>query len=330
MDIYLQAMTRRAVLVMVLGCVLLAVSSCERRPQRVVIVNPSRHGERIVNDVLDELSGHADPSLRDVHFENSGRIPDLDELADFVRLHAEERPLAFLAMTDEGISIVEESRDTDRTMLLYWMHSHPDDLARDLGYDNAIPNATGVSLGLSPTSAEDLRMDYLLRLIPDARQVLVVYNPDDADARRGMEGLRRVTTDHGVQIVEGRVESAHDAIDHLDLVGEVDGVFLAPDRLIGMAASDYYDAARMHGVPLAAPNTSSVARGALVSYTFSEESVASLLTRMLEAVIVDGREPAELPPQLPEFELALNLSVAQEIGVDISPAFLQEVDVLLE
>ena len=309
---------------------LIALVACSSGPERLVIVNPSRHGERITRDMIDILESNLDSGGQELTVSDSGRIPDLEELESFIQFELDEPPDVVVAMTDEAVSIVEPYRDPRSTALVYWAHSHPDALASQLGYEGDIPNATGVALGMSPTSAEDLRMDYLLRLVPDAEDVLVVHNPADTDAQEGLSSLKGVARERGVEVVEGLVRSRADAVDHLELISEVDAVFLAPDRFIGMVAAEYYESARLHRVPLAAPNTSSVVDGALVSYTFSEKSVAQLMAQMVRDVVFAEISPEEFQPQLPEFELAFNLGVAREIGVEPSDAFLQEVDVLLE
>ncbi|MFW5686283.1 MAG: ABC transporter substrate binding protein [Spirochaetota bacterium] len=310
--------------------IFLALGACSSEPRRIVIVNPARHGERIVRGVIDRLESTLGEEGRRFHIVDSGRIPNLDELEAFVRMQLDEPPVMVVAMTDEAVRIVERYRDVSVSDLVYWAHSHPADLAESLGYGDQLPNASGVALGLSPTSAEDVRLDYLLELVPDARRVLVVHNPDDQDAVRGMSSLRRVARDHGVDLLEAPVRTSADAVSHLPLIPEVDAVHLTPDRAIGVNALKYYEAARMHRRPLSAPNTSSVVEGALVSYSFSESSVSELLVRVITSVLVDGLSPDDVPVGLPEFDLAYNRRVAREIGLEAPQVFLEQVDVMVD
>lgn len=293
----------------------------------MVILNPSRHGERIVNLMLDTLEEKNDPVFESLAVANSGRTPDLEELEAWFQAASEPPPTVVVAVTDSSVEIAERYREPDSTALVYWAQDRPEALPLQLEA-GAVANATGVSASLSPSAAEDVRLIYLLRFVGAGARVLMIYDPRDVDAPAGVERLEEVASAEGATLLRAPVESADAALSQIARFDEIDAVFLAPDRVIGQVAEELYDAAVDQGVPLAGPNVSSVRDGALLSYAFSEESVARLMSEMVLSALENGAELDEIEPTAPGYDLAFNLETASRIGLDVGDAFLEEVTIL--
>ena len=73
-----------------------------------------------------------------------------------------------------------------------------------------------------------------------------------------------------------------------------------------------------------------VERGALVSYG-ADLRLLGMQAAKLMAKILKGAKPSELPVQTPErLPLAINLTTAKAIGLDISPSILERTELIVE
>lgn len=300
---------------------------CPSSHESMVILNPSRHGERIVSLMLDDLEERVPSTLEEISLADSGRTPDLQELETWFQTTLEPSPTVIVAITDSSVEIAERYRDPDRSVLLYWAQAHPDGLHLQRK-DRSPVNATGLSASLSPSAAEDVRLSYLLRFVEEDGEVLALYDPRDVDFLAGMERLEGVAAEEGVTLLRAPVESPERALAQIARFEEVEGVYLAPDRVIGQVAEELYEAAIEFDLPLAGPNVSSVRGGALLSYAFSEESVARALSELVATALSDSEEIGRITPQAPGYDLAFNLETAERLGLEVSDAFLQEVTIL--
>ncbi|WP_283807943.1 ABC transporter substrate binding protein, partial [Bradyrhizobium macuxiense] len=82
--------------------------------------------------------------------------------------------------------------------------------------------------------------------------------------------------------------------------------------------------------PCAYPQSSSVKDGAFLAYGPRQEHVFRRIGQ-LAGKVLRGTNPAELPVEQPtRFELAVNLRVAKELGITLSPTFLLRADQVIE
>ncbi len=73
-----------------------------------------------------------------------------------------------------------------------------------------------------------------------------------------------------------------------------------------------------------------VEQGALVSYG-ADLRLLGMQAAKLVAKIIKGAKPSEMPVQMPErLPLAINLTTAKAIGLDISPSILERTELIVE
>jgi putative ABC transport system substrate-binding protein len=83
-------------------------------------------------------------------------------------------------------------------------------------------------------------------------------------------------------------------------------------------------------IPLATPDSSMVERGALVSYG-ADIRLLGIQAAKLVAKTINGTKPADLPVQTPEqLPLAINLTTAKAIGLEIPPRIVERTDRFME
>jgi putative ABC transport system substrate-binding protein len=76
--------------------------------------------------------------------------------------------------------------------------------------------------------------------------------------------------------------------------------------------------------------TGATKRGALMSYTFSPDTMQREPVSYIDRIL-KGASPGELPVQAPtKFELSINLTTAKSLGLAVPPALLALADEAIE
>jgi putative ABC transport system substrate-binding protein len=190
-------------------------------------------------------------------------------------------------------------------------------------------NLTGVStLSLELTAK---RLEMLTRLIPKARRVAVVFNPEDRFSQEVVKLTYRSAERLNLTLVECHGRNAGEIRQSLEGLrrDQVDAVFAIPDVLVNNQVATLSAIARERKLPYIVHIGSLVERGALASYGINTFQIGRQAARLADKIL-NGTRPAEIPIETPrKLELVINLRVAKEIGLAIPNQLLREADVIL-
>ena len=188
-------------------------------------------------------------------------------------------------------------------------------------------NVTGVTFltaGLYPK-----RLELLSELVPQAKILPLLVNPNDADAEALVQEAARAK---GLQVPilkassESEIDAAFGALVRLQAGGLVvgGGPFFRSrhERLVALASH--------HAVPAIYAWREAVAAGGLVSYGASF-APAYRQAGIYAGKILNGAKPADLPVQQPTtFELAINLKTANALGLTVPQSIFARADEVIE
>src|SRR4029453_11723864 len=112
--------------------------------------------------------------------------------------------------------------------------------------------------------------------------------------------------------------------------GAVDAIYFVPSNLVGAHIDLLIHKAKEDKVPLPVTEYSMVEQGALVSYG-ADTRLIGVQGAKLVAKILKGAKPAEMPIQMPEqLPMAINLTTAKVIGLDIPASILERTERIVE
>jgi ABC-type uncharacterized transport system substrate-binding protein len=188
-----------------------------------------------------------------------------------------------------------------------------------------ITGVTNLSLDLSPK-----RLELFRETLPSLKRVLHPYDPADAQAMAQVGVYREAARRLRIELLEQAVHSEAEAQATLAQVrrGDVDGI-LAPDALSFNIPGFILEAAPQQAIPTMFAGAFWVERGGLASYGPDYYGMGRQSARLVDKIL-KGVEPAEIPVEVnPKIEFAINLKVAQTLGITIAPAMLYQADRLI-
>jgi len=189
-------------------------------------------------------------------------------------------------------------------------------------------NLTGVSFVPDELTAK--RLELLSELVPRARVIALLVNPNNENADRIIRDVQEAARTKGLQLhvlkasSESEIDSAFAALVQLHAAALV----VAADPFLSSRREQLVALASRHAVPSIYAWREFAASGGLISYGASLTSAFRLLGPYA-GKILKGAKPADLPVQQPTtFELVINLKTAQALSLTIPPSLLASAEVI--
>lgn len=184
--------------------------------------------------------------------------------------------------------------------------------------------------GVSNSGGNDRRLEWLKILDPRIKCIYIPYCSDDIAPVIGLREVKEAALKLGIKLITYEVHNVKDITAAIEnFPKEAKAFFLLNDSFIVSYLDKFINAAINHKVPLSVPNIGQVKAGALTSFGFSPFEVGKQVARLAEQILSKGSRPGDLPVESAEFYLAINLKMAQAIGLDIPDAVIQQSHVII-
>jgi putative ABC transport system substrate-binding protein len=191
-------------------------------------------------------------------------------------------------------------------------------------------NLTGVSIVPNELTAK--RLEMLSELVPRARVIALLMNPNNANAERVIRDVQEAARTKGLQlhVLKARSESEI-ATAFASLVQlHAGALIVGADPFLTGRREQLVALASRRAVPSIYAWREFAASGGLISYGPSLTSAFRLVGHYAGKVL-KGAKPADLPVQQPtNFELVINLKTAKALGLTIPQALLLRADEVIE
>ena len=196
--------------------------------------------------------------------------------------------------------------------------------------EEVLRSGSGRVFGVGLQVPIDRQFETLKQVVPEARRVGVLHGRDNrAEIKRALAAAGR----HGLTLVPVEIASIREIPDALtDLLGRIDVLWALPDATIFSAEMAPYIILQTlrERVPFMSFSQNFVKAGSLMGLYCDLEDVGMQAGRMaLQAMRNDDARPAGMvPPRT--VRLALNLRVADVIGVTVPDVVRKSADVIYE
>lgn len=182
-------------------------------------------------------------------------------------------------------------------------------LVKDLKYPDG--NITGIRIADNFSKA----LEWLVNIIPNAKNIYLPYNPEDNISIIDLPELNKTASQLGINLVSGEIHSAEEAVAAIEnLPKDIDAIFRVPSPTIGMKTNEVSRAAIRRRLPLGSPMP--LDEAALASFGSHPYEIGIQAARLAHQ-IYHGIKPADLPVETAEVFLTINLKTAEEIGLKI-------------
>ena len=187
-------------------------------------------------------------------------------------------------------------------------------------------NVTGVSTAVNELGAKNLEL--LREVLPSARRVAVLTNVNDPFNRSFLAEIQAAASALQIELMAFPLrggEGLDDAFAQLQK-GGAEALVLQPS----LPGNRIAELALERRLPSFAPNANFPAAGGLMSYSSDLDAAFRDVVVLIDKIL-KGRNPADLPVQLPtKFQLIVNLKTARALGVTLSPTLLTRADEVIE
>jgi putative ABC transport system substrate-binding protein len=191
-------------------------------------------------------------------------------------------------------------------------------------------NLTGVSFVADELTAK--RLELLSELVPRARVIALLMNPNNATAGRVIRDMQEAAHTNGLQlhVLKAGSESELDGAFASLVQLHVDALVVGADPFLSSRREQIVALAAHHAVPAIYAWREFADSGGLISYGASLTS-AFRLVGTYAAKVLKGARPADLPVQQPTtFELVINRKSARVLGLEVPPALVARADEVIE
>jgi putative tryptophan/tyrosine transport system substrate-binding protein len=192
-------------------------------------------------------------------------------------------------------------------------------------------NVTGVA-GLI-AEMEPKRLGLLRELRPHATTIAVLVNPEHiSQAEMQVSDVHAAAQSIGqdVKILNARTIRDIDAAFATLAQMRADALLVATDAFFFTRVTQLVVLSARHAIPTLYSRREFAAAGGLVSYGPNQDETYRILG-VYAARILKGEKPSDLPVQLPtKFDLVINLSTANALGLEIPPTLLARADEVIE
>jgi putative ABC transport system substrate-binding protein len=209
----------------------------------------------------------------------------------------------------------------------------PNPVASGLVTSLAAPggNVTGFSSIATDLTAK--RLELLKEVVGDLSKVAVFVNPDDAaTAKSTIAELETAGAALGIAILPFEVRARSDlgpTVEKIAASGA--GGFVVVQNPVFFNERRYFaEIAIKHRLPSVHVNSDAAEAGFLLSYGASSEAMFRRTPTYVERIL-KGAKPAQLPVEQPtQFELAVNLRTARQIGLSVARSVLERADYVFD
>jgi len=185
-------------------------------------------------------------------------------------------------------------------------------------------NFTGIQLRGSVPKA----LEWLLSVVPATKHLFVPVRFDTEATKMSLADLKKTARSLGLQVTIAEVKNGKELEAALGAIPEgVDAIFLVNSIFISTHSKEIGAAAIQHKLPTAA-SLGKCEEGVMISYSARHQQVGKQASR-LAYHILRGEEAGDIPAEIVDYSLCVNLKTAREINTALPDTILTEADEII-
>jgi putative tryptophan/tyrosine transport system substrate-binding protein len=253
-----------------------------------------------------------------------GRYADLAKLAPEV---VATRPDLIVAVGGNPVAVAFKAA-TSTIPVVFGAGADPVAIGLVKNLNRPEGNLTGMTLWANELDAK--RLDLLHDMLPKARKVAVLMNPENPGYAELLPRTKDVAGTLGLDLVLLAAASSSEVEQAFKSLPTVDALAVGADAFLINIRSRILRLAQERRLPGIFPAREFATDGGLASYGTRWADMYRLLGTYAGRIL-KGAKPADLPVQRPAtYELVINLKTARALGLDLPPLILTRADEVIE
>lgn len=181
--------------------------------------------------------------------------------------------------------------------------------------------------GTSDLNPVEDQFDLLMKLVPDAKTVAILYCSSESNSKIQVEMATAAAQTRGLTVQEASVSNSNEIQQVVQsLVGQVDVIYAPTDNVIAAGMPTVAQVTNANGLPVICGEAGMVDAGGLATYGIDYYKLGRMTGEQAVKIIKGEAETADMPIEyLPveELTLTINEDVAAQLGITI-PEDLKE------
>jgi putative ABC transport system substrate-binding protein len=190
-------------------------------------------------------------------------------------------------------------------------------------------NVTGLSLQFTDLAGK--RLELLRELLPGLRRLGILAGAGNAGTMPEIASVQAMAGKAGLEVITPEVHRPEDFFAAFEAFRDrADALYVVSDPLVNTYKIRINALALVARMPTLHSAREHVEVGALMSYGTSFTDLFRRAGNYVDKIL-RGTKPADLPVEQPtKFELAINLSTAKALGIEVPPTLLARADEVIE
>jgi putative ABC transport system substrate-binding protein len=197
----------------------------------------------------------------------------------------------------------------------------------------AHPGGSVTGFGAEEPSMGSKWTELLKEIVPDAKSITVVFNPETASiARFFLPSVRAAQAQFSFELSEApmRNEAELESVIAAAAQRPSPGLVFLPDSFLQSRTETVAALVAKHKLPAVYSVSAFVRSGGLAAFGVERKDLFVRAAGYVDRIL-RGDKPSDLPVQMPsKFELAVNLKAAKSLGIVIPPTVLARADEVIE
>ena len=247
------------------------------------------------------------------------RLPEL--AADLVRLKVH------VIVTGGATAVIAAKQATSSIPIVFAAAADP--IGSGLVASLARPGGSVTGLSLQFTDLAGKRLELLRELLPRMRRLGIVAGAGNAGTMP--EIIQAMAGNAGLEVITPEINRPEDFFVAFESFrNRADALYVVSDPLVNTYKIRINTLALVARMPTLHSAREHVEVGALMSYGTSFTDLFRRAGNYVDKIL-RGAKPADLPVEQPtKFELAINLSTARTLGIEVPPTLLARADEVIE
>ena len=312
--------------VFILTLIFISMSSCSQSPEQqknnylIGVINPNQATQDINRGFIEGLAELGYIAGQNTTYITSENSFDLDQaVQDMVARNVD---LIFTVTTPAAKKAQEATREKNIPVVYAMQDPVASGLIASLAKPNG--NLTGIQIrGSVPKTIE-----WMLSISPEISHLFVPIKYDTKAADQSLEDLRKAASSLGIKlyITEVNDQSGLD-VALAGIPDDIDGIFLLHSIFIHSNTDKLVQAAINKKLLIGSAAAQSDL-GVTISYGMVPVKTGKQASRMA-SLLLSGRSPSDIPSEIADFFLGVNLKTAEASGIEIPATVLQQADIII-